>query len=861
MPPSIVPPRRRVFKLAVYGVMGSGKTCILSALTLPRVKHPLGLSCAWIANVQECPLPADAEALRKSTHPLHVGFLKLNEHREKLQEGDVPDATMLAEGIMAFRFEFGDSRGQRHAELIDYAGELVGASPQTLAALLRDHMKSCDGLLILAETPSPDRDLAPLAGELVKLQSAFAILLDEKSAGPRESWPVAVLFNKWDRREGTPPTPDTAEHAVNEFLGRSPPPPHASLIDAVRNAVGEENVRCFPVSAFGGHLLREDGKEGPRLVNGMMQSYGLEDGFLWTIHRAEELQVERLDASEQDTSWWACWQLFGASPNNAGAMTSWSQRLWGISPAKGLAACWKAASLVVGGDFLLGRTRHVMRRFCFKTASQIAFLVAVPIVGFLVLETGVDRMRYLSVRAMRGDDNATDADRVDAETWLESYYTSPPYRHSVSRLLVLDRSGSLALRDELQKIWEESAWERFTAAAEELDKATAAEEYLRRFPNGAHATKAEEIARAWRREKEERKNIAYLADIENKLSNITKFESSAIQECEVLYSETERLPFPDILTQKVSERQKSVQADIAKSRERIRKAIDELSWTMFVKEYDSLMKDGRVSDAAPLLELRMASDKPRAEELVKDFAKRAPALIRANVHNAIDNYAWDDARRQAETLNNVSVVKLLPAKQIAELRDLNDTIAYAEDKHLYTLIIRNKPACQDQINTYLNRAPLKTMVSNVEAYRKYLTTIAGPLDLTLSLSGIRWGSRYYSNVYSYRNDITVNCRGTTVISCVHVKSKADSESRDLGQGAITGKLQESVTVDVAITYRYGTSSAWTSRGNGGSGSWTGTIEELRRGVSIDAKGDGFTNKASFSISGLPMEPTLPPWHQ
>ncbi|NQW47407.1 MAG: hypothetical protein HQ464_06530 [Planctomycetes bacterium] len=279
---------------------------------------------------------------------------------------------------------------------------------------------------------------------------------------------------------------------------------------------------------------------------------------------------------------------------------------------------------------------------------------------------------------------------------------------------------------------------------------------------------------------------------------------------------------------------------------------------MFVKEYDSLMKDGRVSDAAPLLQRRMVSD-ARAEKLVKGFAERAPALIRANVHNAIRNYAWDDARRQAAILNDVSVGQLLPAKQIAELRDLDYTIDAAADEHVYTLIIRNKPACQDYINAYLTRAPLKTMVSNVEAYRQYLTKIAGPLDLTLSLSGIRWGSRYYSNVYSYRNDITVKYRGEMVISCVHVKSKADSESRDLGEGAITGKLQESVTLDVEIYNKYGT--AWTSRGNGGSGSWTGTIEELRRGVSIDAKGDGFTNKASFSISGLPMEPTLPPWHQ
>ena len=853
-----VSPESHVFRLAVYGVMSSGKTCILSALTLPRLKHPGGMSCAWIANVPECPLPTDRDALDRSTHRLHVGYRKLSRHREKLQHGDVPDATAASEGIMAFRFEFSDSRGKRQVELIDYAGELIGASAETLAAHLREHMKTCDGLLFLAETTLPERDLAPLAGDLVNLQSAFAMLLNEKGAGPRESWPVAVLFNKWDRRGVAPPTPETADRAIREFLEQSPPPPHASLVDAIKNAVGEENVHCFPVSAFGGHMVHENRKEVPRIVNGVMQSYGLEDGFLWTIHRAEELRIERLVAAEQNTSWWAFWQLFGAAPDATGAMTTWPQRVWGISPAKGLLSCWHAAARFLNGDFLQDRTRHVMRRFFRKTVTQTALLVAVPALCLSAIEAGFDRGRSLSAAALKDDDSATDTDRIDAERWLSAYHEAPIHRHFLSRLFILGRSRALALRDDIQATWEDSAWRGVTESTDSHDKANAAEDYIKRFPNGPHAYEAEIITRERQRGLDTAANLAHLEAIENKLAGIVGNDSNAIQKCEALYSDTDRLPFPEAVPAEVSGRKEAVRKAIAKRKEGIRKQIDDVAWQDFVKQYDLLIKDGKVADVAQLLQRRRATE-PQAETLVKDFAERAPTAIRENVQGAIRNIQWDEARRHAATRNDVAVGQLLPAIAVVELRDLDEAIDVAEDEHLYRLIVRNKPACEDQITTYLNRAPLKTMASDVQSYRTYLANINGPLNLTLSLSGINWGSKYYSDVYTYKNDITVKYRGTQVISRAGVKSSPNTESRDLGEGSINGKLTERVAIEITITCKYG--GITTSTMSGGSEKWEGTLGELRRGITIDAKGDGFTNRATFSTSGFPPEPKLPEWHR
>jgi hypothetical protein len=151
------------------------------------------------------------------------------------------------------------------------------------------------------------------------------------------------------------------------------------------------------------------------------------------------------------------------------------------------------------------------------------------------------------------------------------------------------------------------------------------------------------------------------------------------------------------------------------------------------------------------------------------------------------------------------------------------------------------------------------MANDVQSYRMYLANVNGPLNLTLSLSGISWGSKYYSDVYTYKNDITVKYRGTSVISRTGVKSRPNTESRDLGEGSISGKLTERVAIEITITCKYG--GITTSTMSGGSEKWEGTLGELRRGITIDAKGDGFTNRATFSTSGFPPEPKLPEWHR
>jgi hypothetical protein len=181
----------------------------------------------------------------------------------------------------------------------------------------------------------------------------------------------------------------------------------------------------------------------------------------------------------------------------------------------------------------------------------------------------------------------------------------------------------------------------------------------------------------------------------------------------------------------------------------------------------------------------------------------------------------------------------------------------AEDKYLYSQIVRYKPQCGDQVNTYISRAPLKAMLKEVELYRDYLNARQDPIEMTLSLSTIQWHDRYYGNVYNYDNDVTVIVKGLPLITATKIRSKPNERSSQIGSGTFRAQLNETVTIDVSVVARYGV--VWTSTTPGGSGSWTGTPNELQSGVTIDLNGNGFTNKATFSLSGLPPEPLLPEW--
>jgi hypothetical protein len=854
MAAATTPTKQHVYKLGVYGVKGSGKTCILSAFALPRVPHPCGFSCSWIQSVAEHSLPTDNEGREKSQHPLHVGWRYLSQQKEKLRTGSIPEPTSL-QAPMAFRFEFSTpQRGTRHVELIDYAGELVTVSTSDFAAALRKHMNNCDGLLILAETPFPQHDQAPFADELKKLQDAFSQLRSEKGAGSRDALPVAILFNKWDRRNGDAPSQDTASQLIREFLEQSPPPTHASLVDAIRNAVGQENLRCFPVSAFGRHKRLDNGQEVPELANGQLQSFGLEDGFVWALTRADELEAARIETAADSLSAYKFWQLFlGCAPGDASPTLPWLERLFGVSAWRTWARAWALNKRLINGDSLKHGNEAQARVAFNRCATQVVSGVCA---AMLVL-SAYDLSRFVGVRSVQRNLASTDVDLKTAELWLNKYHASWTLPHLFSRLW-LSPKQALALREEIQNVREERAWAKVDGSEGKVTVAFA-KQYLKDFPEGRKASDAWIIVRGDEFMSDEGENLVWLEKILLDVDVVEGTQPTDINDLESLFEKVNGVPKPEATTEKVLALQNDVRRRIVEKRKQIFDKIAAEKWELFRGNYNALIQTGKIAQAADLLQRRLPKDQ-QWRVLKDDFSRRAVAIIVGKVNEEIGRYGWQRARELASLVGDPNVIELLEPSQLKELAGLKETVASREDAHMYGQIVRNKPACRDQIDAYLSRAPLQRMQEPVRAYRTYLDKLEGPLDLTLSLKSIEWGKDYRGGFWYgpyEKSEVYVSLDGQEKMHSAPIKSEPLDVSHDVGSVVIPDKrLGDQVKVIVAIKGHWGL--VETLMEDGGRVEWSGLLRELS-GTPLHARGEGWTNTVTLTLDGIPPEPNLPPW--
>ena len=504
-----------VYHFALYGVRSSGKTCILTALAMPRAAHPKRYTAQWIEQLPSDPLPTGDPKSWTTPNPFHLGWRWLSEQRERMKRGELPDPNPNSADPTKFIFDFSSpDAGQRRVELIDYSGELITATSSQLAGFLRKHMKNCDGLLLLAEVPYPDRDSGPLSRDLDKLKEAFSVLLGERDGGPTQEWPIALLLNKWDRRASLKDHESVnGPKAVATFLSGTPEPPHRSLVDVVENTIGKRNLTLLPVSAFGAHEMWPDGREAPKLNDHMLQSYGLEDGFLWVTQRRDELDVEQYKRSVQRCSWWTFWQPFlGDSPRHCdrdarSQLGIWVRWVRGFSGIRNVLYGYELQRRLPRGKQLRTDTRTALKTVSAKVLVQFLVLI----VMFLIGETIRDGVKYRSILASVSNPAADSNGLLNGEKWLGAYYESPPYFHWLSRLTILSRDKANTQLNICQTHRDEMLWKSVSAAKDPFAKRELASAYLAAFPNGLHAPEATMIGAEALQEQYRHENTEYLA--------------------------------------------------------------------------------------------------------------------------------------------------------------------------------------------------------------------------------------------------------------------------------------------------------------------------------------------------------------
>lgn len=855
---------QQALRLALYGAHASGKTCILSALSLPRVPHPDNLTCSWIESVPGHPLPSGDPDTWNSDDPFHIGWKWLRDQRARLRCGELPPPNPNREDAMRFLFAFeAPDQGTRQIELLDYSGELITASASELAAQLRNHMHACNGLLVLAEVPSPGHEHAPIAEDLEKLKGAFLLLLNERASGPQPDWPIALLFNKWDRRaDQNGDGYASPSELVDGFLNQEPQPPHASLVQTLRNAVGRDNVRSFPVSAFGANQVRSDGAEVPLLEGALLKSRGLEDGFVWLMGRCDELRVEKLEQAARGASWYAFWQtplgkLDAADGDGALPGAGWGS---GVSPWAAISAGWRLRGQFPPKSDFRKRVKHAQLILSLKLASHLGVLVLLLLSLISGTQTAVDGVRYRTVLATQKNPAASPEQLQNAEAWLDEYFKASGYFRWLSHAKVLSRTEASTLLVELRTSRDDKLWNAVTDATSPQTKRILAREYLKAFPIlGTHSHEATSLDAEAVFQESQTGNRGYLDKLALKIAAVRLDANTDIADLLGLSEAIGLLPHPTASSKELEILQQDLRARLAAKQSQIAELARQTTWEKFRQTYFSLMHNKSIEDAAKVLVARTPKE-PELRELVDDFVKLAPPIIQEKVRDELKFRNWQLARNAAALCNDPNVEELLSAADAKELRKLAQTVDEAEDQDIYSQIIKNRPQCADQVSAYLSRAPLKAMKSEVGGYQQWISKMSGPLNVTLTLSGIQWHEDYWARRVNYYNDVTVQLQGKPVIAATGVLSKANTRSAKIGDAAFSAKMGDTVTIDVTVIAKYtGMLLVTTGTMSGGSGSWTGTPDQLRSGVTVDLNGDGFTNKATFSIEGIPAEPKLPEW--
>ncbi|MFT3784809.1 MAG: hypothetical protein QM770_01415 [Tepidisphaeraceae bacterium] len=452
-------PTQARLRFALYGHAAAGKTCYLAALAMPRDRNPRGYACDWTSGDASYPsLPSRTDtaaneawlAANPDKAALATGRRWLEGAIDAMRVGKRPppnDNSSVHEYHFVFRGEEwieppppaapqprqpgqAEPAVRNYAvELIDYSGELVTvADDDEFTRRLRDHMREVDGLIVLAEASTFGPEFSRQSEMLHRMRIAFeAIRASKWDRG--DACPVALVINKADRlmaAEGY--LPSVADRRAKIFLEGKPEPPHASLRDALRAAVGPEHFRVFLSSAFGHNDAsgNDPRQVGPRpTADGRLRSFGLEDPFMWMARQREDMLRASIDESLADAKPWQVWQVWAGRHSGLMGRIDRLAALTKESPA------WRKA---------MEQKRWAARLARGKQAAVTATAALVLAFGGLTsLRAAWDSTTYHSYRELAARSDSTAASLDEARAWFENYQ-KPGLTRLVSKLFVLPDS-------------------------------------------------------------------------------------------------------------------------------------------------------------------------------------------------------------------------------------------------------------------------------------------------------------------------------------------------------------------------------------------------------------------------------------
>jgi len=856
---------KKVYRLALYGLSGAGKTSVLAALAMPRYPHPLGHTCIW-RTIDMSAFKEEVLTQNKQLMTLYHSQEWMEKAIQKLSEGELPEPNPIRDEHFIFEYDFTASTHQTfRIELIDYSGDLIHpeGSNNILAKNLRQTFVEMDGIIVLAEAPFQPEPLEkiqnnnnhchePTYSSLYPLRQAFSLLRCERPDCIRLEVPVALLITKWDRYSDIDYThPENEQRKLEEFINSNPPPSHKGLRDVLHYSVKEGDFQTFPVSALGVSecVALKNGKmaERPKQIN-PLNGFGLEDAFIWIIKQRDAIDLQNYQ--EQ-----ASYSFKNSRKIGLELLTRFPKD---SEPAKQIQSRLQADQKN-------------------KLIHSLYIVIALIVLGFGI-ETARDVINYRQHQAVLTDNlhTSTYEQLTQVEKWLINYTTAPYFRHIISKRF-FHQTEAQSWLTQLQTQKEQLLWGTIEKALEAnhlAEAKTQTQKYLQYYPSGQYVKTAQKII--------QRAEIQ--ADFEQKMQAGYFLEAAQLLE-------------KNSDTQFLKQLTLSFKAQVI---EKITQGIEQLLNTNdnaveainLLKEYTKLPPD--LQSKAGQLDIQKTFNTffiRKIAEQVKDTEKTEGSLI--GVINLVKEYArmpveWqkEDSKREIKDIFNHFVIQ----KAEQQLKNTNLAVAthllneYASlpyelqthesrrkiarlqrhvDEMLYESVVTSRN--EESIENYLQNSPIKTMEKEVDEYKLYLDYQKSIQfkELKLKLTHIYWGQPVEED---NDNIIQVFWNKKLVVIGKNIESKKNNRTV-FNAANQTNELLHSTGPFEEIEVKIKVINEGLFFDTVYEGTHQDSLIHLAKGFSIELRDIDDDNHektgtiANFEIEGYPKEPYLPPWHE
>ncbi len=796
---------KNTYRLALYGLSGSGKTCLLAALAMQRNPHPLSHSCIWN--------PPEIPKFSKETSQEHLLQKNSKDWMEtainKLANKEFPDPNPKGNEQFVFEYNFTASTHQIfRIELIDYSGELINppVNVNTLAKNLRRRFAEVDGIVVFAEVSDTDN-----SDELFKLQQTFSLLLRESNVNVALDTPVALLVTKWDRYSKIDySNPANEQTKLDIFINSTPS--HRRLVDILRFSTTEGNFKIFPVSALGTCEQQNSSVESG--------SFGLEDAFIWLAQQRNNIDL----------------QQFKEQVNNNSDK------------------CKKKGKILLErfpkNSEQIKQIKTLLQE-CHRKRMTQAFYGIIIIIGlWFVTETSLDIMNYRQHTIIASLPHTTTKQLDEAENWLVDYIAAPYFRHSLAKIFFNNNEANSHLT-RLQINREKLLWEPVTKVQSNLIvAANFAIEYLIRYPQGKHAQQARNIKLNAELLQNRQANADSLRDnqffAKNNWQDFDKISNILVK--------LRGFPlYPKVETDKQRQKRILWESELATH---LLQLTEQQNWLKFLISYEEKIKSRQFIAVAQALINHHPTE--HLEGLKTSFrevvVQELEELVEHTLKDNINLLKTEDLLReytrfppQLQTNNGKQTIALLRYK-------IHERI----DEELYNEVIKNLDLAH--IQKYLQEAPLRNMRREIMDYKNFLSRIdpSNMLRLRLKLTKITW-----VNVNDQNNIVSVFLNGKQAI----YNDKVDANHGSTTTGIIglssvfSAKPNHPITIAISVT-----NEGLFLNDDYGHAMVELTISELAEPIlgypltlRTDENKGQRTGTAFFELEGFPREPLLPPW--